>query len=473
MGHREQSDTATTAMNERTPRGTSIPLADDGVFPGAGDHRGKRRFLFACWPFVGHINPYLSVAAALRDQGHDVAFYTGETARKTVEREGFTVWPFQYVSEELAYERVGAVDTASPGDRPGSTRVLRAFQDWLVGTIPDQVADLEPILEQWQPDVVVTETAMWGPILVLWETQQRPVAILSTLLTCLVSGPDAPPAGLGLPPPRTPRTRFVARAASLAAELLAIRLRRRVDRIRAGYGLQPLGCSVNVFTGRLPLYLIGNIPELDYERQDLPHSVRYVGPCAVDRETGEGADWLDSVPASRPWVHVTEGTLRYGEPFVLRAAARGLGNQPIEVILGAGPQRDPDSLDLGPLAANIRVVQWVSHRALLPRCSAMVTTGGAGTVMAGLRAGLPLVVVPTTWDKPDNARRVAAAGAGVVLPPRACTPERLRKAVEQVLGEPRFRENARRLSDRLAAAPGPAGAARLLEALAASRLPVI
>jgi UDP:flavonoid glycosyltransferase YjiC (YdhE family) len=460
-------------MNERTSRGITIPVADDGGFSLSGEHRGKQRFLFACWPFVGHINPYLSVATALRDLGHDVAFYTGETARRTVEREGFTIWPFQYVSEELAYERVGAVDTASPGDRPGSTRVLRAFQDWLVGTIPDQVADLEPILEQWQPDVVVTETAMWGPILVLWETQQRPVAILSTLLTCLVPGPDAPPAGLGLPPPRTPRSRFVAKAAGFATELLATKLRRRVDRMRTGYSLPPLGCSVNAFTGRLPLYLIGNIPELDYERRDLPPSVRYVGPCAVDRDTGENADWLDQVPTGRPWVHVTEGTLRYGEPFVLRAAARGLGNQPVEAILGAGPQRDLNNLDMGPLAANVRVVQWVSHRALLPRCSAMVTTGGAGTVMAGLRAGLPLVVVPTTWDKPDNARRVAAAGAGVVLSPRACTPEGLRKAVEQVLGDPRYRANARRLAGQLAVAPGPAGAAELLEALATSRAPIV
>lgn len=460
-------------MNERTPSGATIPVVENGAFPGPGHHPAKKRFLLACWPFVGHINPYLSVATALRDLGHDVAFYTGETARKPVEREGFTVRPFQHVSEALAYERVEAVDTASPGDRPGSTRVLRAFQDWLVGTIPDQVADLELILEQWQPDVVVAETAMWGPILVLWETQQRPVAILSTLLTCLIPGPDAPPAGLGLAPPRTPRSRFVARAASLATELLATRLRRRVDRVRAGFGLPPLDCSVSTFTGRLPLYLIGNIPELDYERRDLPPSVRYVGPCAVDRDTGEGADWLDDVPTGRPWVHVTEGTLRYGEPFVLRAAAQGLGNQQVEVILGAGPQRNLDSLDLGQLAANIRVVQWVSHRALLPRCSVMVTTGGAGTVMAGLRAGVPLVVVPTTWDKPDNARRVVDAGAGVVLPPRACTPQGLRKAVEQVLGDPRFRSNARRLAEQLAAAPGPEGAARSLEALAVSRVPAV
>jgi len=79
---------------------------------------------------------------------------------------------------------------------------------------------------------------------------------------------------------------------------------------------------------------------------------------------------------------------------------------------------------------------------------------------------VPLVLVPTTWDKPDNARRVEAAGAGLILPPRRCTPESLREAVETVLTQPRYRASARRSAALLAQAPGPSGAARLIEALA-------
>jgi len=115
----------------------------------------------------------------------------------------------------------------------------------------------------------------------------------------------------------------------------------------------------------------------------------------------------------------------------------------------------------------VHVTDWLSHDVLLPRCAAVVTTGGMGTVMAALRAGKPLVVVPTGWDKPASAARVVAAGAGVRLAPRECTPERLRAAVDQVLGDPAYGAAARRAADLLAAAPGPAGAARLIEELAA------
>jgi MGT family glycosyltransferase len=225
--------------------------------------------------------------------------------------------------------------------------------------------------------------------------------------------------------------------------------------------------SVNAFMARLPLYLIPSIPALDYNRRDLPPSVRYVGPCVWNKPmNAPPPEWLSEIPSDRPWVHVTEGTAHYQDPFVLRAAAQGLANRDMEVILTTGPQRDPADVDLGPIAPNVRVEQFVSHSDLLPRCAALVTTGGAGTVMAALRAGVPQLIVPTHWDKPDNARRVVEAGVGLRLTPRQCSANGLRGAVERLLHEPHFRERARQLAYQLEQEQGPSRAAVLLEELA-------
>src|SRR4051794_14506148 len=35
------------------------------------------RFLLTTWPLVGYIHPFVSVARALRERDHNVAFYTG------------------------------------------------------------------------------------------------------------------------------------------------------------------------------------------------------------------------------------------------------------------------------------------------------------------------------------------------------------------------------------------------------------
>lgn len=52
------------------------------------------------------------------------------------------------------------------------------------------------------------------------------------------------------------------------------------------------------------------------------------------------------------------------------------------------------------------------HDRLLPRTSAAVHHGGAGTTAASLRAGLPTQIVPFFGDQPFWGRRVAALGAG-------------------------------------------------------------
>src|SRR5581483_11652348 len=403
--------------------------------------------------------------------GHEVAFYTGEGARATVEQGAFELFPFRHVDEARAYENMRTLESRVQGKGiGGGRRLLRTFRDWLVETIPTQVADLEPVLDEWRPDVIVSDLSMWGPVVVLWEAAGIPVAGYQTLMGPLIPGPDAPPWGLGMAPPRTRRERAVARAITSTTELFGTGLRKRLDTFRAERGLPPMGCTFNAFTARLPLYLVGSLAALDYDRRDLPASVHYLGACIWRPPANpETSAWLDALPAERPWVHVTEATLHYGDPFILRAAAQGLAGAPVEAILTTGRQRRPEDLDLGPVAPNVHLTQWLSHGELLPRCAAMVSAGGTSTILSALQAGVPLVVVPTNWDKPDNARRVVEAGVGVRLAPRNCTAERLREAVEELLREPSYRENAQRIAAALATAPGPRRAVELLEELASGR----
>jgi len=427
------------------------------------------KFLITCWPFVGHLYPQISAAHALRDRGHEVSFYSHESARSVVEAEGFTLFPFVQV-DQRRFERVHALMGQVPATQPKPLTLsvaMRAYRDLLADSIPEQISDLQPIVARWRPDVVVTDPALWGPILVLWETTGIPVALLSQMIGSLIPGPDAPPWGPGLPSPRTFGTRLLSRATQLGVDVVAHNMRRRVNRIRSRYGLGPMGCSVNAFTGRLPLYLIPSIPELDFNRGDQPPNVHYIGPCVWTNPGAASMDWLDELPVDRPWVHATEGTAAYQEPFLLRATALGLARERLEVILTTGQfSRDPATLGLNIFPPNVHVERWVSHEELLPRCAALVTTGGAATVLASLKAGVPLVVVPTFWDKSDNAQRVVEAGVGLRLAPRHCTPERVRAAVMRLLEEPEFRENAQRMARRFAEARGPALAAELLERLA-------
>jgi MGT family glycosyltransferase len=425
----------------------------------------SRRFLITVWPFTGHLLPQLSIAVALRERGHEVAFYSGESARAAIEQEGFELFAFEHLDERRVLRTMSAVDGGGRRSRPGGGRMLPVLRDWLVETIPDQLADLRAILARWRPDAIATDPSMWGPMLVLWEAERIPVAVSSTLMGPLIPGPDAPAFGYGLRPPRTTPGRLASEALTRLTELLATGMRRRVDELRAQDGLPAIGESVNRYTARLPLYLVGNVPALDYDRRDLPAGIHYVGNCIWYPERPGSEQWLDAIPTKRPWVHVTESTMAAGDPFLLRAAIAALAEEPVEVIVTTGEQRE-ESLLGGELPANVHVARWINHDELLPRCSALVTLGGKSTILAAAEAGVPMVLVPTTWDKPDNARRVTEAGAGIRLSPRRLSADGLRAAVREVLSEPSYGAAAQRLAAQLAAAPGPSRAAELLEQLA-------
>jgi len=427
------------------------------------------RFLFTVWPFVGHVHPSIGIARALQARGHAVAFYTGAAVRSTLEFEGFRYFPFVKVDEKRVTTLVSTEFSYSASIWQQIRRARRlqaAFREWLLDTIPEQVEDIDGIVPAWRPDVIVCDSAFWSPILVLRETRHLPVAVLSVTAACVLPGPDAPAWGRGLPRPRNGLMRARSAFQRKLVHWLSAGFRAHVDALRSRYGLPDVPCSVTEYAAQMPLYIVPSTPEYDYKRHDLPPSVRYVGPCLWDKPTHTPPpDWLTALPESRSIIYVTEATIGRGEPFLLKAAARAFADLPFQVVMTAGKQRDPAELRLGPLAPNIRVESYVPQSDLLPKMALMVTPGGSGGVLAALKAGVPMVVVPTEWDRPENAQRVVECGAGLRIAANRCTPERLRAAALRVLSELSFREGALRMADIFGRNDGPARAAQLLENL--------
>lgn len=61
---------------------------------------------------------------------------------------------------------------------------------------------------------------------------------------------------------------------------------------------------------------------------------------------------------------------------------------------------------------DVLFLESVPHDWLLPRCASVIHHGGAGTTAAGLRAGIPNIVIPFAGDQMFWGKRVRAIGAG-------------------------------------------------------------
>jgi UDP:flavonoid glycosyltransferase YjiC (YdhE family) len=98
----------------------------------------------------------------------------------------------------------------------------------------------------------------------------------------------------------------------------------------------------------------------------------------------------------------------------------------------------------------------------------MITNGGWGGVLAGLAAGVPLIIAGGDLDKPEIATRVAYSGAGIDL--RTGRPSRaaIARAYGQLATEPRYRDAARRIADELARHDGAREVADRVEAVVAA-----
>ncbi|GAY17450.1 glycosyltransferase [Mycobacterium sp. shizuoka-1] len=89
----------------------------------------------------------------------------------------------------------------------------------------------------------------------------------------------------------------------------------------------------------------------------------------------------------------------------------------------------------------VRIVRDVNHSAVFPKCRAVVHHGGAGTTAAGLRAGMPTLILWISAEQPLWATRITTLGVGVSERFSVATPDSIRAGLQTVLA-PQFRHRA-------------------------------
>ena len=131
----------------------------------------------------------------------------------------------------------------------------------------------------------------------------------------------------------------------------------------------------------------------------------------------------------------------------------------------------PNYFDGVPNSDQVKVVREVSHAVVLPACLAVVHHGGAGTTAAGLRAGIPSLVLWSGLDQPVWAASVAHLEVGFGRRFSESTLDSLTADLRTIL-TPQYATRAKAVARRLTS-PGDSltRAADLLEEAAASGHP--
>lgn len=87
------------------------------------------------------------------------------------------------------------------------------------------------------------------------------------------------------------------------------------------------------------------------------------------------------------------------------------------------------------------------------------------TTLESLKNGVPMVAIPITNDQPGVAARIAWTKTGEVVPLSQCNVDNLATAIQKVLIQPEYRQNAQKLQAEILQAGGVSKAAEIIEAV--------
>jgi UDP-glucoronosyl and UDP-glucosyl transferase len=357
------------------------------------------RVLFASTQGAGHFGPLIPFIEACRSHGHEILV----VGPPTLDARGY---PFR-AGAVPPPETLGPLWERMPSLPPGQGDVVVVAVIFARLNVEAMLPAMSDAIEEWRPDVVVREAAEFASA-VAAEAHGVPHVRVSVSLSYLEElwlGSAAP---------------------ALDAH--------RVD-----------------LAGRIAEspYLTLFLAALDPPAFEL---ARFRDPAATT--SAPPPDWLKG--DDLPLVYVSFGSVAGSFPPavpVFRQALEAVSDLPVRALLTTGGH----DLELGTVPANVRVERWVQDAELLPHAAAAVGHGGTGTTLRAMAAGCPLVVVPLFGDQPQNAGRVAAAGAGVVA-----TTDGIRASIERVLEHDGYRAAARRIAEEMRGLPPAVDALALL-----------
>jgi len=374
----------------------------------------------------GDVHPYVSVALALQRRGHDVSMIINPHFEPLLDRVGL---PFVPIGTADDYDAVLSHPDLWHGRRG--------------------LGVLGGALRRWGREgfeLIRAEAGRGAPVLVApglafsarvaHEVLGLPLVTMHLQPSCLVSAHETPVLHA--------RLRSINRWPALLKRLVLTLGDRLADRalapaansLRAELDLPPVRRITSQWW-HSPQRVIGLFPDWYAAVQpDWPRQTTLTGFPLYD--AAEAApltpaldDWLSACDAAgrRPVVFVAGTGNRQGARF-FRAGAdacRRLGRPGL--LLTRFPEQLPD-----PLPDGVRHADYAPLGQVLPRAAAIAHHGGIGTAAEALRAGCPQLVMPMTFDQPDNAVRLERLGVARTLWPAAVNGRAAARALDALVG---------------------------------------
>jgi zeaxanthin glucosyltransferase len=404
-----------------------------------------------CFPGTGHINPMTALARTLQRRGHQVVVYGIADCEARVRAAG------------VEFYRIGAEDyplgtLRKLDERLGELKGLATFR-FTVERVKNTARMIlrdgpEAVRKTGVDALLVDEADMGGNVA---EYLGLPFVSIA-MFPPLVQDDRIPPFCFGWSAGQDRLSRLRNELGFRMLSKVAAPIFKVVNNQRRAWGLQPLKRSTDALSR---LAQIAQLPEaLEFDVPGRPEVLHYTGPF-VDAGQRPAVEFPWERLDGRPLIYASLGTMQNGSEAIFRTIATACAGLNAQLVISLGGGLDPSRL--GALAGDPIVVRYAPQLEIVKRAALVITHAGLNTVLESLAEGVPLVALPLGNDQPGVAARVAARGAGVVIPQQKLSADKLRRAVGTVLDDPSYRRAAGTLRKAIAEADGLNRAADVIE----------
>lgn len=389
-------------------------------------------------PLDGHFNPFVPILNELISRGHNVVCIAGKVFKDKVEKTGavFSAYPLQWDYSEGFYEFFPEIEAAS------GLKEVKLGMKLMSDVIPSLVESTQSLLKTFDADLILYDSFQnAGGILT--ELGGPPCIAVSVFPIALPSDGVAP-FGMGLLPGKNWLSCWRNNCLTwLIQDIIFRDIKRLWNRQRQQMALPPMErpwWSHGVVKPNQFLYMCA--PAFEYPRANLPDKFQFIGTVKLQPKPDyQPPPWWPELAKERPVVLINQGTVAKDLNDLIKPAIEALKNLDVTVI--AVPVED--SSQLGSLPANTFIAPYVPFGNLLPQVDLLVANGGFGSIQNALAHGIPVVVGGATEDKMEVAARVEYSGTGINLRSQKPTPAAILKAVQTILANPSYKQNAQRL----------------------------
>ena len=223
-----------------------------------------------------------------------------------------------------------------------------------------------------------------------------------------------------------------------------------------------------------PLAQLSQQPgSFEFPRKELPTCFHFTGPY-INPKNREAVPFPYEKLTGQPLIYASLGTIQNRFLWIFQAIAEACMGLNVQLVIALGGGASPESLPGGCFRSeNTIVVGFAPQLELLPRASLTITHAGLNTTLESLSNGVPMVAIPIATDQPGVAVRIAWTGTGEMIPLKKVSVEKIRLAIQKVLGEDSYKQNALRLQQTIQRAGGKIKAADIIERVMATGRPVL